>query len=99
MDELTQMFVSAYRGHFTLQDVKKMNALYASKAGKAMFKNDPLSKGDKIILKEFYDTDTGQKILGSQDSMNESMSKITEIWSSDTYRAVVSALSEKGYNL
>lgn len=99
MDELAQMMVSAYRGHFTHEDVKKMNTLYASKAGKSMFKKDGLSQGDKVILNKFYKSDTGQKILGSQDSMNESMSKISEIWSSGVYRGVIALLSEKGYNL
>jgi hypothetical protein len=99
MDELAQMIVSAYRGHFTHQDVKNMNALYASKAGKNMFKSDALTDGDKVILNKFYDTDTGKKILGSQDSMNASMSKIAEMWSSGTYRGVIAMLSEKGYNL
>jgi len=99
MDELAQMIVSAYRGHFTHEDVKNMNILYASKAGKNMFRPDDLTEGDKVILTEFYKSDTGRKITGSQDSMNESMSKIAEMWSSGVYRGVIALLSEKGYNL
>lgn len=99
MNELAQMIVSAYRGHFTHQDVKNMNTLYASKAGKNMFKNNALSEGDKIVLNKFYETETGKKIIGSQDSITEAMSKISEIWSSGVYRGVISQLSEKGYNL
>lgn len=99
MDELAQMIVSSYRGHFTHKDVKNMNTLYASQAGKNMFKKEALSEGDKVILSKFYASDTGQKIIGSQDSMNESMSKISEMWSSDVYRSVVSMLSDKGYKL
>ena len=99
MDELAQMMVSAYKGHFTHQDVKNMNTLYASKAGKNMFKTDGLTDGDKVVLNEFYKSDTGQKILGSQESMNESMSKISEMWSSGVYRGVIAQLSDKGYNL
>jgi len=99
IDELAQMIVSAYRGLFTHQDVKNMNNLYASKAGKNMFKKEPLSEGDKIILTKFYKSETGQKVSGSQDEMNKAMSKISELWSSDVYRGVVSLLSEKGYKL
>ncbi|WP_299890774.1 hypothetical protein [uncultured Lacinutrix sp.] len=99
MDELAQMIVSAYKGHFTLKDVKNMNALYASQAGKNMFKKDALTESDKVALGEFYKTDTGRKITGSQDSMNDAMSKISEMWSSDVYRGVIALLSEKGYNL
>ena len=99
MDELAQMIVSAYKGLFTHQDVKNMNALYASKAGKNMFKNDALTEGDKVVLNDFYKTETGQKIVGSQDEMNGAMSKIAELWSSQTYRGVIAQLSEKGYNL
>lgn len=100
MEELSQMIVSAYRGYFTHQDVKNMNNLYATKAGKNMFKNQSaISEGDKVVLTEFYKSDTGQKILGSQESMNASMSKISEMWSSDFYRSIVDKLSEKGYQL
>ena len=100
LEELSQMIVSAYRGHFTHEDVKNMNALYATKAGQNMFKNaSELTEGDKEVLTEFYRSETGQKIMGSQDSMNTSMSQISEIWSSDFYKLVVEKLSEKGYNI
>ena len=99
MDELAQMIVSAYRAHFTHEDVKNMNALYATKAGQNMFKPEELSEGDKVVLKEFYASETGQKIVNSQDSMNASMSNISEMWSKDLYQGVISKLSEKGYNL
>lgn len=100
MDELSQMLVSAYRGYFSHDDVKKMNALYVSDAGQRMV-NDAqnLSESDKVVLSQFYESDTGQKILGSQDEMNKLMSKISEMWSSDMYRNVVAQLSEKGFTL
>lgn len=99
LDLLLQMLVSSYRAHFKHDDVKKMNALYASKAGKNMFKQDALTKGDKVVLKEFYESETGQKITSSQESMSKSMSEISEIWSRDLYQTVVKRLSEKGYEL
>ena len=100
LDELSQMIVSAYRGHFTLKDVKNMNALYATKAGKKMINAaTELTEGDKVLLNEFYKSKTGQKIVGSQDSMNASMLKITEIWSGDMYKNVIAKLSEKGFNI
>ncbi|WP_162182453.1 DUF2059 domain-containing protein [Lacinutrix jangbogonensis] len=99
MDELVQMIVSAYTDHFTHQDVKNMNNLYTSKAGKNMFLTDALTKGDKVVLNTFYESETGQKILGSQESMNASMSKISELWKSATYRNFIAVLSDKGYNL
>ncbi|MFD2824130.1 DUF2059 domain-containing protein [Lacinutrix iliipiscaria] len=100
LEELSQMMVSAYRGHFSHQDVKNMNALYSTQAGQNMFKDaSALTEADKEALTEFYRSETGQKITGSQDSMNESMSKISEIWSSDLYRTIVNKLSEKGFNL
>jgi len=99
MDELAQMIVSAYRAHFTHEDVKNMNRLYASKAGQNMFKSDALTKNDKAVLKEFYATETGQKIVNSQESMNASMSDISEMWSRDLYQSVIQKLSEKGYHI
>ena len=100
LDELGQMVVSAYRGHFTHQDVKNMNALYKTTAGKKMINSQTaLTEGVKVVLNEFYKTETGQKIVGSQDSMNASMMQITEMWSADLYKSVLAKLSEKGFNL
>ena len=100
LDELGQMVVSAYRGHFNHQDVKNMNALYKTTAGKKMINSaTELTEGDKVTLNEFYKSETGQKIVGSQDSVNASMMQITEIWSADLYKNVLAKLSEKGFNL
>lgn len=100
LDELGQMVVSAYRGHFTHQDLKNMNALYKTTAGKKMINSETaLTEGDKVALNEFYKSETGQKIVGSQDSMNASMLQITEMWSADLYKNVLAKLSEKGFNL
>jgi len=99
MKELSQMMVSAYRGHFSHEDVKNMNTLYSSKAGKNMFKPEKLTESDKLALSEFYKSDTGQKVLGSQESITNSMSKISEIWSGDLYKSVINKLSKKGFNL
>ncbi len=100
LDELGQMVVSAYRGHFNHQDVKNMNALYNTTAGKKMINSaTELTEGDKVALNEFYKSETGQKIVGSQDSVNASMMQITEIWSADLYKNVLAKLSEKGFKL
>lgn len=100
LDELSQMIVSAYRGHFNHQDVKNMNALYGTTAGKKMINSQTeLDESDKEVLNEFYKSDTGQKIVGSQDSINASMMQITEMWSADLYKSVINKLSEKGFNL
>lgn len=100
LDELGQMIVSAYRGHFTHEDVKNMNNLYLTSAGKKMINSQTeLTEGEKVFLSEFYKSDTGQKIVGSQDSMNASMMKITEMWSADLYKSVLAKLSDKGFNL
>jgi hypothetical protein len=100
MDELSQMLVSAYRGYFSHDDVKNMNSLYKSQAGKTMVNDaENLTASDKVVLGQFYESDTGQKILGSQKEMNKLMSKISEMWSSDMYRNAVAMLSAKGFTL
>lgn len=100
LDELGQMIVSAYRGHFNLQDLKNMNALYSTTAGKRMINSETdLTEEDKAALTEFYKSETGQKIVGSQDSMNASMMQITEMWSADLYKSVIDKLSENGFKL
>ncbi len=100
LDELSHMIVSAYKAHFTLEDVQNMNALYKTAAGKNMFKSpEHLTEDDKLVLNKFYKSDTGQKIIGSQDSMNGAMSQISELWSSQLYKSVIDKLSAKGYTL
>ena len=100
LDELSQMVVSAYRGHFSLQDVKNMNALYASEAGKRMFTQpSALTEANKVEVNAFYQTETGQKIISSQESVNKIMTQVSEMWSSDLYQSVIRKLSEKGYSL
>jgi hypothetical protein len=77
-----------------------MNTLYGTTAGKKMINSQTeLNEGDKVLLSEFYKSETGQKIVGSQDSMNASMMQITEMWSADLYKSVINKLSEKGFNL
>ena len=100
MDELSQMLVSAYSGYFSHDDIKKMKTLYKSNAGQTMVHDaNNLSESDKEALSKFYESDTGQKILGSQDDMNKLMGKISEMWSSDMYRKVVAQLSDRGFTL
>lgn len=101
ISELSQMIVSAYRGHFSLKDVKNMNNLYENThAGQTMFVSPKdLTDDDRKVLDEFYKSKTGQKIIGSQDSMNKSLSQISEIWSSDLYKMVVGKLEEKGFKM
>ena len=100
LENLSQMIISAYRGHFSLEDVNNMNTLYESETGKKMLKNNSnLSETEKNTITEFYSSETGQKITGSQESMNSVMGQISATWSSDFFRQVVDKLSEKGYNL
>jgi len=100
MDELSQMLVSAYRGYFSHEDIKKMNALYKSKTGQTMiYDAHNLTEADKVVLGQFYESDTGKKLLSSQDEMNKLLSKISEMWSSEMYRNAVSDLSQKGFKL
>jgi len=100
LDELGQMIVSAYRGHFNHQDVNNMNTLYETTVGKKMINTaTELTDDDKKALSEFYKSETGQKIVGSQDSLNAAMLQITEMWSSNLYKNVLAKLSEKGFDL
>lgn len=100
LDELSQMIVSSYRAHFSLEDVNNMNALYSTHAGKNMFTNPKaLTEDDQKKLREFYHTKTGQKIINSQESLTKSLSQVSEIWSSDLYKMVTQKLADKGYSL
>ncbi len=99
LDDLIVMIVSAYKAHYTQEDVINLNKLYSTKAGKRMIDGGDLTEGDQIILKEFYQSDTGQKVMSSQDSMNTSLSEITQLWSGNLYQSVLAKLSEKGFNI
>ena len=98
LDELSQMVVSAYRGHYTQDDLNKMNQMFTTETGKKMFTNPgSLTEAEKFKVNDFYNSEVGQKIIGSQESMNKIMSQVSEMWSSDLYQSVVSKLEEKGY--
>ena len=100
LDDLSKMLISTYRDHFNHKDVRRMNALYASKAGQNMLNgSDDLTEKDKEVLAKFYLSDTGQKISESQEVMNISMSQISKMWRSSFYQDVVEKLSNRGFNL
>jgi len=100
MKELSQMMVSAYRGYLRHEDVKAMNKMYSTPAGKTMVKNSKqLTDAQKQELGTFYNSESGQTLLTAQPEIDKLMSKISEMWSSTMYRNVVKHLADKGFTL
>jgi len=74
-----------------------MNAFYSTDLGKDMFAKRELSAEEKQALEEFYQTETGNKIVINQDTLNASMRNISENWTGNLYLQLVDALAEKGF--
>jgi hypothetical protein len=45
----------------------------------------------------FYNSQTGQKILTSEQEIGRRVGEVSEIWSRDLYRNIIDKLAAKGY--
>ena len=94
------MLVSAYRGNYEKQDLVSMLAFNQTPTGRQLIVDrTALSKEQRQIAADFYNSPTGQKILTSEQQVAHSVSEVSEIWSRDLYRMVVDKLAAKGFTL
>lgn len=100
MQDVSGKLVLAYQDYFSHDDVKNMNALFASKTGQTMLSNpNALTKKDKKTIDEFYKSDTGKKIAQSQEGMQEKMQVISDFWCGEMYKDVNEKLEAEGYSV
>lgn len=99
LDNLVELVTQAYLPLFTEVDVKNMNAFYSTPEGHNMFTKQNLSAEEKKALELFYQTETGNKIVVNQETLNASMKNTSQNWSGNLYLQLVDALAAKGYSL
>ena len=94
---LVELVTQAYLPLFNEEDVKNMNAFYATDAGKNLFTKRNLSSEQKQALEQFYQTETGNKIVINQETLDASMKNTSQNYSGNLYLQLVDALTAKGY--
>jgi len=100
VDDLKSILVSAYKAYFTLNDIKNMTVFYESTAVKQMRSDKTkLSDTQRQQIVNFYDSETGIKMIASREGLTKVEGEISQQWSGDLYKSVLSKLAEKGYVL
>ncbi|WP_298514170.1 hypothetical protein [uncultured Kordia sp.] len=100
VEDVKAILVSAYKAYFTLNDIKNMIVFYESDAVKQMRADKAkLTDTQRQQIVNFYDSDTGLKMIASRDGLAKIEGEISQQWSGDLYKSVLNKLAEKGYSL
>lgn len=100
VEDVKAVLVSAYKAYFTLNDIKKMTVFYESAAAKQMLADaSKLTTTQRQQIGNFYDSETGQKMIASKDGLAKIEGEISMQWSGELYKNVLRKLAEKGYSL
>ena len=77
-----------------------MTAFYESAAAKQMLTDTTkLTAVQRQQIGNFYDSETGQKMISSKDGLAKIEGEISMQWSGALYKNVINKLAEKGYSL
>ncbi len=100
VEEVKAVLVSAYKAYFTLNDIKNMTVFYESAAAKQLLADaSKLTDIQRQQIGNFYDSETGQKMIASKDGLAQIEGEISMQWSGELYKSVINKLAEKGYSL
>lgn len=100
VEDVKAILVSAYKAYFTLNDVKKMTVFYESSAMKQMMTDSSkLTETQRAQIANFYNSETGQKMIASKEGLAQVEGEISMQWSGALYKNVLNKLAEKGYSL
>ena len=97
LSEISEMISQAYAGHFSQSELQTMLDFYASETGKRIMSTDSLTETQKKEQESFYESDLGQKISSSTESLNGILQKMTQEWSADLFTSVSEKLKAKGF--
>lgn len=99
VDQVIRMFASAYRKHFTQDDITLLNDFFSSDAGVQMrLDPDGLNKEQRLAVGEFYKSPVATKLDGVKVELTTDISQISEYWSRDLFNASMNNLIAKGYS-
>lgn len=100
VEDVKSILVSAYKAYFTESDVKKMTAFYETDAVKQMrVDKTKLTDTQRQQIVDFYNSDTGLKMIESREGLAKIEGEISQQWSGELYKSVLNKLAEKGYSL
>ncbi|AXG72451.1 hypothetical protein KORDIASMS9_04725 [Kordia sp. SMS9] len=100
VEEVKSILVSAYKAYFTLNDIKNMTAFYESDAVKQMLADKTkLTDTQRQQIVNFYNSDTGLKMIDSREGLAKIEGEISQQWSGELYKSVINKLAAKGYSL
>lgn len=98
VNRILNMLVSAYRGTYEHDDIKNMMTFYETGTGKQLLADKTaLDYEQQKEASVFYNSQTGQKILTSEQEIGRRVGEVSEIWSRDLYRNIIDKLAAKGY--
>ncbi len=97
--QLVRMMSSAYRKHFTQDDISQMAKFFGSPAGVQMRINpDDLNADQRQVVGKFYSGAVSQKIDKVKVDLTTDVSQISEFWSRDLFNGAINNLAAKGYS-
>ena len=100
-DEVQKIVVllsSAYRKHFSGDDITAMLTFYKTDAGKQMMANmGGMSQEQNKELTAYLMSDVGKKLDAVRPELVQDISQISEYWSRDLFMDTRKKLIEKGY--
>lgn len=97
LNEITELIIQSYEGHFTQDEMKTMLAFYDTETGKKVLFKDELGPEDVKHRDAFYASPLGKKMSSSTESLNGILQKLTQEWSGQLFKDVKHKLEEKGF--
>ncbi len=92
--------VQAYKAYFNSEEMSEMLSFYKSSEGKIMvYDSASLTDDDRKVIKDFFHSTVGQKMMLSQKDLAKLIGEISETWSSELYKAQLDKLADSGFSL
>ena len=99
VSQLVRMMSSAYRKHFSQDDIAQMSKFFGSPAGVQMRINpDDLDTDQRQVVGKFYSSSVARKIDEVKIDLTTDVSQISEFWSRDLFNSTMNGLIAKGYS-
>jgi len=98
INDVLALLSSAYRKHFTEEDIAGMLAFYSSEVGEELLQGDKNpSEENAALVDEFFASELGLKINATKSVLAADVSQVSEYWSKDLFIATMTSLVKKGY--
>ncbi|QNJ98241.1 DUF2059 domain-containing protein [Constantimarinum furrinae] len=98
IDQAMVLLTSAYKKHFSKEDIAAMTDFYGSEAAKQQ-RQDPtaLTVAQQEEINGFYDGKVGQKIENAKTVLASDLTRISEQWARELFGSKMTQLVKMGY--